>query len=248
MFMRTAVLLLAAALLQATSLGAQTAEELIVKNLKAKGGIQKLKSIQAMRITGKVSPAPNVQIPMTMTTERPNKMRQESAFEGKAIVTAFDGETAWTINPMMGIDTAREVPKAQLELIKGQADFDGPFVDYKGKGITIELVGRETIDGLVPAHKLKVTRKDGSVQHLYLDVNTGLEIKAINEIKQAEGVTTVESSFSNYQPIEGLVIAHQIVQKVSGPQTAQVVVTIDKVEILPDVDDSVFRMPAKPSQ
>ena len=224
---------------------AQTVEDLVSRNLKSKGGVEKLRAVKAMRITGRISPAPGVEIPVTITSERPNKLRQESSIQGHQMITAFDGAKAWTVNPMMGSSAAQPLEGPQFDIIRDQADIDGPFVDSKTKGITLELLGTETVEGQ-QAHKLKVTRKSGQSQILFLSADTALELKAVNEIKQGDATLTVESVFSNYKPVEGITIAHTITQKISGPQTAQLNISVDKVEILPNLDDALFAMPASP--
>jgi hypothetical protein len=118
---------------------------------------------------------------------------------------------------------------------------DGPLVDYKTKGTSVELVGTETV-GDKKTNKLKITRKDGQAQELYLDVDTGLEVKAVNQVIRDGRTFTVESYFSNYRPVGAVTIAHNVQQKLNGQDVS---FTINKVEILPDVDDAIFKMPAK---
>jgi outer membrane lipoprotein-sorting protein len=239
MTMRTPLALLTVLALSAQAAAAQTVDELVAMNLKAKGGVEQLKAIRAMRITGRVVPKPGIEIPMTITTERPNKLRQESTLQGQTLIVAFDGETGWTINPLLGATEPKTIQGPEFDKLKTQADMDGPLVDYKEKGTTIELLGTEQV-GEVKAHKLKITRKDGQSQLLFLDPATGLEIKAINDIVQGGKTMTVESYFSNYKSVGPITVAHTIVQKLMGQE---VTVTVDKVEILDDVDDAVFKTP-----
>jgi outer membrane lipoprotein-sorting protein len=239
-----AATLVCAACVMAGNASAQTIEEIAAKNAEAKGGASRLKAIKAMRMTGNVSRG-GVDVPMMLTTERPNKLRQESSRDGQKMVTAFDGAKAWTINPMTG--EAAEVTGPPLDAMRNSSDFDGPLLDYAQKGITLELEGQETVDG-AKAHKIKITRKDGQVQHLFLNADTGLEVKALNEVTAGGQTMTIESLFQDYKRVDGLMIPHRLIQKISGgPEPAQVTITIDKIEILPDVDDALFTMPAKKS-
>jgi outer membrane lipoprotein-sorting protein len=227
--------------LTAAGAAAQTVDEIVAKNLAAKGGVAALKAVRAMRISATVKPTPEIEIPVTITTARPNKLKQESSVQGQQIIMAFDGTTAWSVNPLMGADTPRPIEGPELDSLRSQADMDGPLVDYKIKGTTVELVGTETVEGK-KANKLKITRKDGQSQELFLDADTGLEVKAINQIVRQGQNLTVESYFSDYRPVSGLTIAHTIKQKMMGQDVA---FTINKVEILPDVDDAIFKMPGK---
>jgi outer membrane lipoprotein-sorting protein len=230
----------------AGALQAQTADELVAKNLAAKGGVAKLKSVQGMRITGRVT-LPNagggLEIPMTILTKRPNRFRQESTIQGTKVVIAYDGKSAWMINPLMGADTPRPITGDQAEILKQQADLDGPLVDYKEKGTTIEVMGTETVEGK-RVHKLKVTPKTGRVVYLFLDAETGLEAKTVMDApadpNSGAPAASMEIQFSNYQSIGGLMMPHTIQQKLNG-QVAQV--NIDKIELSPAVEDSLFAMP-----
>jgi len=247
---RTALMTLALTVGVAGTLPAQTADELVAKNLAAKGGVEKLKSVQSMRITGRVTlPAAGggMEIPMSIITKRPNRFRQESTVQGQKIVVAFDGEKAWMLNPMMGGAAPHPIQGERLEMVKQQADVDGPLVDYKAKGTTIDVEGAETLEGK-KVHKLKVTSKTGRVVYLYLDDETGLEAKTVMEAPGDPGTgaaaTTLESVFSNYQNVGGLTMPHSIQQKAAG-QVLQV--SIEKIELSPAVEDSLFAMPAAPA-
>ena len=126
---------------------AQTAEEIVAKNLKAKGGVEKLKAMNTVKITGTIS-AQGMEFPMTTWARRPNLIRREMQIQDKRIVNAFDGETVWAINPMMtGSDEPQELTGPMATMTKDDADFDGVLVDYKEKGHTVELVGAETLEG-----------------------------------------------------------------------------------------------------
>ena len=229
---------------------AQTADELVAKNLKAKGGVENLKAIKGMKITGRVTlpgagGGGGMEIPMTIVTKRPNRFRQESEFQGQKIIVGFDGTKAWMINPMTGQNQPQPIEGPRLEMVKQQADLDGPLVDYKTKGTAIEVLGLETIDGK-KVHKLKVTPKTGRSVTLYLDAETGLEAKTVMEAPADEAgpgapAATLESVFSNYQSVGGLTMPHTIQQKANG-QVLQI--DIDKIELSPAADDSLFAMPA----
>jgi outer membrane lipoprotein-sorting protein len=228
---------------------AQTADELVAKNLKAKGGIDNLKAIQSMKITGRVTlpgagGGGGMEIPMTILTKRPNRFRQESEFNGQKIIAAFDGTKAWMINPMMGAGP-QPIEGERLEMMKQQADLDGPLVDYKAKGTTIEVQGLETVDGK-QAHKLKVTPKTGRSVTLYLDAQTGLEAKTVmsapaDPAGSGAPAATMETIFSNYQPVGNLTMPHTVQTKVNG-QVMQII--IDKIELSPTTDDTLFAMPS----
>jgi len=145
------------------------------------------------------------------------------------------------INPMMG-GGAQEITGAQADAAKADADFDSVLLDYKAKGTTIELIGTEPIDGN-PAYHLKITKKSGLVQHYYLDVESGLEVRTASDIVQDGNKTTMTTDLSNYRMVDGLIMPFTMKQSLNGTPVAEI--TISKWEVNIPVDDDLFKMPGK---
>ena len=126
-----------------------------------------------MKLTGNVS-VQGMDMPLIVLTKRPNKMKQEMTMQGQKIVQAFDGETVWAVNPMMGSTAPRVLEGPAADALKTQSLFDGPLVGYKERGDTLEVVGPADVEG-AKTWKLKLTRKDGQSMHIFIDAETGLE-------------------------------------------------------------------------
>ena len=220
---------------------AQSVDEIVSKAYQAKGG-DKWRAIQSTRLTARIN-LQGMELPMTIVSRRPNLMRQDITvpMQNVTIVQAFDGATGWTINPMAGPD-ATELPAAATASMKDQADFDGPLVDYKAKGHTVELVGTEDVAG-VKAHHLKVTKKNGQVQHLFIEAERGVEVKSISEVDMGAGVTKVETELSDYRAVDGILVPFSM--RVTGGPAGPVSMSVDKVEFNVALDDKLFRMPGK---
>ena len=116
-----------------------TVDELVARNLKARGGVERLKTVQAMRLTGSMEAPNGSDVPTTVYMARPNMIRQEATVDGRVAVQAFDGRRGW-LSPMMG-NSPVEVPAGVAKRMAEQADFDGPLVDLAAKGHRVELVG-----------------------------------------------------------------------------------------------------------
>lgn len=226
----------------ATVASAQTVDELIAKNIEAKGGMAKLKAVKSMRATGKIAGGQGMEFPFVMINKRPKSARMEFTFQGMTGMQVYDGKTAWMSMPFMGKKEPEVMPAEQAKDMEEQADMDGPLVDYKEKGNTVELLGKEQVEG-ADTYKLKVTLKNGDVRTIYLDAETYLEVKM--ESKRMVRGTEVEgeSYLSDYKEVEGLMIPHVMEQAQKGSPARQKMV-IEKVEINPDIQDSLFAMPA----
>jgi outer membrane lipoprotein-sorting protein len=217
----------------------QTVDEIIAKSLEARGGKDKILAVKSIRAFGKVF-AGGMEIPMGFYWKRPSKIRYESTFGGKTSIQAFDGKAGWYIG-MMGPGDAEKMPDEMIKEMDDAADMDGNLVDYKTKGHTVELVGTEDLDG-AKAHKLKVTLKSGNVKYVFIDAETWLEVKNVSKSMQQGAEVEVETYFSNYATIDGLVMSLAFESKMGGQTVSQI--GIDSLKFNVDVNDSLFAMPA----
>jgi outer membrane lipoprotein-sorting protein len=219
-----------------TAAFAQTPDELVARNVKAKGGMDKLRSVQTVKQTGRVS-MQGFEAKQVIYAKRPNLLRQELNMGGQLVIMAFDGRTPWMINPHLGAVAPITMSGPPADMIRDQSSFDGPLIDYKEKGSLLDLVGLETL-GDRKVHHLKLTDKNRQVQHVYLDAETGLEVKLVsqNEIGQS-----FEQELSDYRDVEGVQIPFSIRTFANGVQQGQIVV--EKVEFNVKIDDTIFRMP-----
>lgn len=223
---------------------AQTVDELIEKNLAARGGKDKIKAVQAIRMSGKVTMAGNMEMPMVMEMQRPNKVRLEMTIQGLTLVQAYDGQKGWMIVPFTGKKDAEPMPADQEKGMKDQADLDGTLVDYKEKGHQIELVGKEDLEG-TPVYKLKVTKKEGDVGYVFLDAEEYLEIKSMTRRSMNGREMETQVVLSDYKPVGGVLYPHSMEMKMKGGEAMPpgMTMTFDKVEVNPGLGADRFEMP-----
>jgi outer membrane lipoprotein-sorting protein len=219
-----------------------TVDDIIAKNLQAKGGAAKWQSMKSVKMTGKMT-AQGTEMPLTVYAMRPNFNRQEITMAAGKAIQAFDGTTAWVVNPMLGIETPQAVPGPAAELAKNSADFDGALINYKAKGNDIELVGKEQLEGKDVYH-LKVTTKGGPVQHYLLDADSGIELRMSAEVELGGGQKqTLTTAMSNYKQVDGIMVPHTVTQTAGGRTLLQWTITTVEFNAVPD--DSIFRLPKK---
>jgi outer membrane lipoprotein-sorting protein len=219
-------------------LSAQTVDEILSKNAQAHGGLEKLKSIKSMKLTGKILAPPAPKVAFAIQKKRPNFLRIDFSDRGKTAIQAFDGSGAWETSFLGGDPLPAN--DDELKDTRQDADFDGPLINYREKGETIELVGREDVNGTT-AYKLKITLNDGSIQFFYLDAGNGLELKETRKTKQQGKEIEIITSFGNYKQIDGLMLPFSIKETKGNVQQQ---ITIEKVETNTAIDDSIFKIPA----
>jgi outer membrane lipoprotein-sorting protein len=227
-------------LLVAAAAGAETADDVIAKFVAARGGMDKIKAIQSLDMTIKANQQ-GVEFPGKLEWKRPDKMRLEMTIQGKTMVQAYDGKTAWTVMPFLGSPDPQVMSADDAKDVIEQADMDGPLVDYKAKGNAVELVGKDDVDGS-PAWKLKLTLKNGDISYVYIDTETGLGVKETSKRKQQGSEIEIDSYLTNFKPVEGVLFPFAIENKVAGKSMGQF--TIESVKANVPLDDKSFLMPA----
>lgn len=219
-----------------------TADQIVAKHIAAIGGIEKLNAIHTLVVTGKASILGQTEAPLSIQVMRPNRMRLEITFQGKKVVQAFDGTTAWTINPLVDPEP-RESTDDDTRAAQESSDFiGGNLVDYKSKGNSVELMDREEIDGIA-VYKLKITKKGGSVEYDYLDAKSFLPVKTEGKRIQFGQQILYESRIAGYKPVQGVLMPFHMKQLVNGRLAMEI--TIDKMDANVPLDEAVFRMPTK---
>jgi outer membrane lipoprotein-sorting protein len=219
---------------------AQSADEIIAKSLAARGGRDKIKAIQTERLTGHISLGENAEGPFVVQIKRGGKMRQEMTLDGKPNIRATDGVSGWALS---GDGSLIDLSAGDIRNMAGGADIDGPLFDYQAKGNRVEYGGKEKVSGK-DAYKLTVTLKDGQVRNEYIDCETNLGVKWSGKISNAGRDFDVDSLFSDYRKVDGVMFAFQIDSETIGTPYKQKI-TFDKVEVNPTLDDSLFQKPAQ---
>jgi outer membrane lipoprotein-sorting protein len=225
-----------------TTLSAQTVDEIIANHIKALGGMDKMQAQKTRRASGKLSLPGGLEAPISFSQKRPEMFRANITFQGMDIVQAYDGKNGWQIDPTQGKKTAEPLSEDDLKDVKESADFDGPLINYKEKGNTVELVGKEDIEG-TPAYKLKVTLKSGDVKNIYLDSDAYVQIKEETKRTIRGAEREIETVLGDYKEEGGVMMPHSIESKPKGAPQGQKL-TLDKFEINPDIPDSYFQAPA----
>ncbi len=240
--LRKALLAIAGAALLAPA-SAQTLDEILAKNLEARGGADKIKAVKTMRLTGRMTVGPGLEAPVVMEFKRPDKMRMDFTFQGMTATQAFDGKGGWQVMPFQGNPNPEPMSPDDVKNAEEQADVDGPLVDWKAKGHAVELVGKEKVEG-TDAWKLKVTMKGGDVRYVFLDADAYLEIRGEGKRNIRGTEMETEQTISDYKEVGGLVMPHAFEGGPKGSPMRQKM-TIDKIELDVELDDARFAMPAK---
>jgi hypothetical protein len=225
-------------------LRAQTAEELVAKNILAHGGVEKIKSIKTLRMTGRLLSG-SFQAQVGQDTMAPDLMRQTFTVQGMTEIEAYDGSVGWKISPFEGRKDPELLGEDELRPLMDAADFYGPLVDYQAKENRVEYLGHDSVDG-DDAYKLKVTLKNGDIVYYYLDPETFLEIRVEN-VRFIRGAVREDfRELGSYKLVGGVYYPFSLESgsKLQPGNTSRI--TIDKIEVNVPLEKKEFQMPEQP--
>jgi outer membrane lipoprotein-sorting protein len=228
---------------------AQTADEIIAKYFENTGGASKWKALEGIKMSAKVNQG-GMELPIDIVQLKDGRQMTSISFQGKEIKQGvYDGSTLWSTNfqTMKGEKSdAESTENFKLDI----GEFPDPFLAYKERGLKVELLGKETVDGS-ETFKLKLTKKpikvDGkvtdNVAFYYFDTENFVPLMSETEITSGPMKGMVgQNKFSDYQEINGLMMPFSMAQGIKG-QPANPPLTITNIELNPKVDAAMFAFP-----
>jgi len=238
---RALLIFVASAFLAPTVPAAETVDQIVARHVAARGGRPALAAVRTLRMAGHAVAGPGRRAIVRREIARPDRIRTEFEFQGTLGVYVWNGKSGWQVSPLDGQLDVQPLSPEAAALSAEQADFEGPLVDWKAKGHSVELVGTSALPG-GPAHELKVMLKSGIVRHVWIDAQTGLMVKSGSTRKVKGHEVTVEVVYGDYRETGGVRFARSIeIGAKDRPQRLRIVV--DNVEVNPPLDDSRFAAP-----
>jgi hypothetical protein len=227
---------------------APTADQLIAKNLEAKGGAAALAAIKSLRFEGRMLVNQGqLEFKVTEVNERPGKVRTDAVLQGMDLVQAYDGSSGWKIFPFRGRKDPEKMSADESKSLIEEAEIGGPLENWKEDAKTITYLGTEDVDG-TQAYKLKVIRKNGDVSYVYLDPDYFLEIRILDQRMEQGARVEVETDLGDYEKVNGVYFPFSVESGSKGATDKQKAI-IEKAEANTTVDDLVFAFPVtKPAK
>lgn len=256
---------------QANTVPHLSAAQIAEKNAVARGGLQRWRNVKTMAFQGEMEaggnhrpslpmpgvkdkralparPAEQVRLPFVMELKRPLKSRIEITFAGQNAVQVWDGTSGWKLRPFLNRHDVEPYSPEEMRKAAKQFELDGPLIDYAAKGSQLELEGTEKV-GTADTYRLKLTRKNGTVTHVWVDSATFLEAKMDGTPRRLDGrERQVEILMRDYKEVDGLkipfVLETKVVAAPPGPGIAALpsseLMVLNKVEVNPRLDDMLF--------
>jgi len=217
----------------------QEASDILKKMVEAQGGKKVLEKIKDMTLSGTLEMTQmGMTGSMTWYKKEPDKVRMDMELMGMIITQAYDGETAWWVNPQTG--SREEVPELQAEDMKRMALGVDAFLYPEKYGISFAYKGKEKIEEkeyLV----LEQTFSDGHKATLYIDPKTYLAYKTKSTTVNQMGVEVEQETFeSDFKKVNGMTIPYSIIIFQDGEEFMKL--TFTEVTYNSGLEDSLFKM------
>ena len=236
----------------ATAQQSFTADQLVAKNLEARGGAQALAAIQSLQIEGRYLTPGDFELAFKEVRKRipsGTAVRDDLSVQGLTIVQAYDGANGWKINPFQGRRDAERMSADEARSMADSGLINGVLLSAASSKGSVTSLGQEDFDGTL-AYKLKVVQPDGDEFVYLLDPDTFLEIKMV-ESRRIRGTLSVNSSeLGDYEKVAGVYFP-MAVDSWSGDNSNQRSrLVIEKASANVDAPTSLFAQPgdaAKPA-
>lgn len=151
------------------------------------------------------------------------------------IEEGFDGSVAWESSEIQGARIKEGDEKAAVE----RSSSFRVLTRWKEYYSAIKNAGTEDLDGK-PAWKIAMTPKQGKVETMYFDKDSGFLVRMDQTVSTPLGEIPTEIDFADYRPVEGIQTPFAMTQKVAGQIIA---IKLDKVTYKADIAPSRFDLP-----
>lgn len=202
---------------------AQTAKEIIDKNIELSGGLTNWKLLNSVLLQGKVVLGIKDEYPIKIYQQRPNLTKTVLTINNKdTAIEGYDGSKGYAMNYATN--------KVQEYTSYVPESFDNDFIDWENKGFEAKYLGKEKV-GDIYCHKVELT-KNVNKNFYYFDTKTYMLLK---EIKKEETL-----SYSDYKKVGSLLMPFRI-ESSSAKKDGDYVMLINKIDINKVFPDNIFK-------
>jgi zinc protease len=203
---------------QRADVSSRSASELIASAVKAKGGLDKLRSIRTVRATATTTlfedAGRSTDVETTSYVRYPSAFRLDAKMPAGPVVQVFNGGDYWLQTPR-GVATPDETVADQ---IRGTVQRDVIAVLLAITEGRVSAVRRaDVVDGNRGLPAVEVSGAGIRPFSLVLDPDSGLIVAERYQIPAGRGAwTPVEEAFSDYRSVDGLQVAFNAVVRRDG--------------------------------
>ena len=214
----------------------QTLDDIINKHVEAMGGRQKIITLSSALMTGTFT-AMGATSPINITTTKKHMIgsRIDIEADGKNNFQVITPKNGWIFTPVQGDKEPRPLVEDQFKVGQVQLDLHGPFINYREKGIKIEIAGKDSVNGEL-CYKLKVKSPNTNVTVYFINTRSNFIVKTSTKMFQFGALEDVETTYGDYkQNADGYWFAYTN----AGPRGAT---NYNKITTNVPVDANIFKI------
>ena len=227
---------------------AQTVDDIVQKYYAARGGYDKIKAIQTLKITQTVANPFTSTTKVVIVKKRPGLVRWDVTPAGQTapVPRAINAEGGWDTQ------AGKVVPRPEIMLKEDRdidADLEGPLVDWKSKGHTVTFEGTTKL-GQGEGYRLKVVTKGGVTREIVLDGRTYLPVREEGRMSlppDPRGNPRFNQhvfTYSDWRDVNGVKFPFAVdEERTGGPITQSLATYVEKIEVNVPVEDALFLKP-----
>ncbi len=213
-----------------------TAAEVLERALASLGGKEKLEKLQTHVAVGQVEVA-GLSGRYQSWAKAPDKLRQKLDLTLVQIEEMFDGKRGWKKQASSFL----ELSWPELARLRRDSLFN-PLLSYWQQGVTAELKGKESIEG-VEVYVLEFRPPQGSSELYYFDTQSFLPLKESRKVPLPEGDSDLTILYGDWHEVGDLRLPFSIVRELPKPYQ-KLTLKIEKYELNVDLEGSFFQSPA----
>lgn len=227
------LIILIAVLFSINASYAQTADEIVANHITAIGGADAWRKVSSIYMEGTLQ-VQGAEVKVNRSVVQNKGSKQEIMVGGMTGFNITTPTAGWNFMPFNGQMKPEPMTEEDLKEAQDELDAQDELVDYKDKGSSIELVGKDDVEG-TECFKLKLTFKSGKSEYLFIDPKSWLTIRQISKQKANGQEIESTTNFSNYQKTpEGLLLPMSITLQFGE-------LIISKVEVNKKIDEAIFK-------
>jgi hypothetical protein len=212
---------------------AQILNEIINKNIEAMGGKEKLLALNSVSMEGTMS-INGQNIPVKIIQLNNKGIKVTITVNGMDNYTIQTKDSGWRYLPIQGQTKPEVTPSAVIKETADDLDIQGALINYEEKGHTVELLGKDDVDG-TECFKMRMVTKSGLEETLFIDPSNYYVIKSVEKTKASGQEQEQTQMFSNFKKTDsGYVFPFS--RTGFGPGELK----ITKIEVNIPIDESIF--------
>ena len=211
----------------------------VLKNHYETIGMDKIRQVNNIVTKGNIVMM-GTEMPYVITITRSGKLYLEVPIQGMLMKRGFDGTVAWMTAPWTGSSDPIELGDFEKKMIRTQVDIDGMLYEPESKGYKAEFLGKEDMEGS-PVYLIKLSDTTGDEYTQYIDAENFVVLKIKGSINYQGSKIETETFYSNYKPVDGIIMPFSMDSKMNGQTQSQIVVT--EYLFNQELNDSIFMKP-----